>query len=110
MIKILYDDKNAFEHFPFYAIFYVKYCIGSIQLYVKTFKLFFKIFVPPETRSDLYNIFYPSENKTFFTPLESSRPSLSLRFMYQPRPWLVVISVLSNYIVDLKFSPVGNFC
>ena len=66
MIKILYDDKNAFEHFPFYAIFYVKYCIGSIQLYVKTFKLFFKIFVPPETRSDLYNIFYPSENKTFF--------------------------------------------
>ena len=51
-----------------------------------------------------------SENKTFFTPLESSRPSLSLRFMYQPHPWLVVISVLSNYIVDLKFSPVGNVC
>ena len=51
-----------------------------------------------------------SENKTFFTPLESSRPSLSLRFMYQPHPWLVVISVLSNYIVDLKFSPVGNLC
>ena len=48
-----------------------------------------------------------SENKTFFTPLESSGPSHSLQFMYQLHTWLVV---LFNYIVDLKFSPVGNFC
>ena len=44
-----------------------------------------------------------SENKTFFTPLESSGPSHSLQFMYQLHTWLVV---LFNYIVDLKFSPI----